>query len=64
MKATLTLDFGDRLKPEESREVIGEAMRRGVELEDVITEAIREWRAKRAASGLPPGQPMTAALTA
>lgn len=48
MKATLTLDFGDRLKPEESRELLEEAMQRGVPLEEVLTEAVREWRKARA----------------
>lgn len=53
MKATLTLDFGDRLRPEESRDVIDEARRRGVPLEDVITEALREWRAARVGRAAP-----------
>ena len=47
MTATLTLDFGNRLKPDESREVIGESIRRNVPIEDILTEAIRLWRAHR-----------------
>jgi len=47
MTATLTLDFGNRLQPEESREVIGESIRRNVPIEDVLVEAIRLWRAHR-----------------
>jgi hypothetical protein len=41
MKATLTLDFGDRLKPEESRELLEEAMARQVPIETVLIEALR-----------------------
>lgn len=62
MKATLTLDFSDRLRPEETRELIGEAMRRQVPLEDVLTEAVREWRAARAQRVMRPELPVGAAM--
>jgi hypothetical protein len=55
MKATLTLDFGDRLKPEESRELLEEAMARQVPIETVLIEALR---LRRAVMPLP--QPPTA----
>jgi hypothetical protein len=55
MKATLTLDFGDRLKPEESRELLAETIARQVPIETVLIEALRLRR-----SVMPLPQPPTA----
>ena len=41
MTATLTLDFGDRLGPEEQRELLAETLRRQVRIEDIVVEALR-----------------------
>ncbi|MCG3206298.1 MAG: hypothetical protein KCHDKBKB_03032 [Elusimicrobia bacterium] len=47
MKATLTLDFSDRLNPDEQRELLDESMRRQVPIESILVEALRMRREAR-----------------
>lgn len=49
MKATLTLDFSNRLNADEQRELLGETITRNVPMEDILVEALRM---RRAALGL------------
>jgi hypothetical protein len=51
MKATLTLDFSDKLTADEQRELLAETMARQVPIETVLIEALR---LRRDAGRLPP----------
>lgn len=52
MKATLTLDFSDRLNPDEQRELLAETLHRQIPLEDILVEALRLRREQRFAAQL------------
>lgn len=54
MKATLTLDFSDKLSPDEQRELLEETMTRQIPIETVLIEALRMRRACLPQSPTPP----------
>ncbi len=57
MTATLTLDFSDRLRPEEQRELLAESLRRKVRIEEIVVEALRLRRQQAAAGAAENSEP-------
>ena len=61
MKATLTLDFSDRLNPDEQRELLAETLERQVPIESIMVEALRLRRQHRQAPQVSGESPAMAA---